>query len=253
MKLNNHLVLAALGLIVLLALTACGRPAVTAGAPSQGMKPGTAGASGAAESAKAGSEGAAGAAEGVKPGGENAAGGSSVASITNPGGLPPSSQVDNTNSQSGEEKMVVYRDTQSRYQVLFIDGWTMGAGDKPGSVKSALQDHSVQIVVVNSSGTSAMAFATTDEANVKTAVSGYQQLALKTRQIPYGAVVSLIYRYHAGQNPVTGKSLSYIAARVYVPRRGTNDLAIITVTGPASIYGDLTDIYDRIVNSFKWL
>jgi hypothetical protein len=236
MKLNKHLVRAVLGLIALLALAACGSPAATASAPGAGVKPGTASAPG----------------EGVKPSSEGTASGPSVASITNPGGLPPSAaQTNNTNT--GQETMVLYRDTQSRYQVLFVNGWTTSAGSVVGSIKSSFQDRSVQIAIVNSGGPSAMAFATADEANVKLAVSGYQRLALKTGQIPYGAVANLISSYQAGQNPVTGKSLSYIAARVYVPRQGTNDLAIITVTGPAPFYGDLTQIFDRIVNSFKWL
>ena len=75
---------------------------------------------------------------------------------------------------------------------------------------------------------------------------------IKPGQIPYGAVVSLIYSYQAGQNPVTGKTFKFLAARVYVPRQNSNDHALISVTGPATFYGDLTEIFDKIVNSFKW-
>ena len=260
-------------LLALVALAACGSPA----APKAASKPATVNPPTASQSpapavapsspptaqnnspaaeptASAGASG-----EGVKPGGEgapgaeggSAEGGPSAASVTNPGGLPPSTQGGNMNT--GEEKMVVYRDAQNRYQILFVNGWTTGAGNAAGSIESAFQDRSVEIAIVNSGGQSALAFATADEASVKSAVSGYQRLALKPGQILSGPVVSLIYRYQAGQNPVTGKALDFIAARVYAPRHGSNDLAIITVTGPAPVYSDLSDLFDRIVNSFKWM
>ena len=192
--------------------------------------------------------------EGVKPGGEGAGspeGGPSIPSVTDPGGLPPSAQAGNMNT--GEEKMVVYRDAPNRYQILFVNGWTTGAGNLAGSIKSTFQDRSAQIEIVSSGGKSPTEYATADEAKLKASLAGYQTLVLKPGQIPSGPVVSLIYRYQAGQNPVTGKGLNYIAARVYALRQGSNDLAIITVTGPAPFYGDLTEIFDRIVTSFKWL
>ncbi len=196
------------------------------------------------------------------PGGEGAPnaeggkleGGPSVASVTDPGGLPPSPPTnDPLIAQLGEEKMVVYREFQNRYQVLFVNGWTSGPGDAAGSVKSTSQDRSAQIVIVNSGGKSATEYATADEVQLKSSLASYQTIVLKPGQIPYGPVTSLIYRYQAGQNPVTGKGLNYIGARVYIPRQGSSDLAIITVTGPAQFYGDLTEVFDRIVNSFKWL
>lgn len=268
-----RLLLAALALLALVALAACGSPTAPK-APAQPVARGTAAPANssapavvptnppappnnppaAQPTAPASTSG-----EGVKPGGEGAPGtegsspegGPSIPSVTNPGGLPPSTQGGNMNT--GEEKMVVYRDAPNRYQILFVNGWTTGAGNAAGSIKSTFQDRRIEIAVVNSGGQSALAFATTDEPNVKSAVPGYQRLALKPGQIPSGPVVSLIYRYQAGQNPVTGKALDFIAARVYAPRPGSNDLAIITVTSPASVYSDLSDLFDRIASSFKWL
>ncbi len=191
----------------------------------------------------------------AKPGGEGGGqpeSGSSLPSVTDPGNLPPAPET-NQNSQAGEEQMAVYKDTQGRYQILFVNGWTSSAGDIPSGVKSSSQDSSAQVEVVNGSGQSALAFATADEAKVTAAVAGYQRLALKEGQIPYGPVASLIYRYQAGQNAVTGKALEFIAARIYIPRQGAMDMAIITVTGPAPSYVDMTQLFDRIVISFKWL
>jgi len=181
-------------------------------------------------------------------------GGPSVASVTDPGGLPPSPPTnDPVINNIGDERMVVQRDPQNRYQILFVSGWTVGAGDVTDSVKSTNKDRFIQIQVVNSGGKSTTDYATADEANLKTTVAGYQTVVIKPGKIPYGAVTSLIYRYQAGQNPVTGKGFNFIAARVYVPRSGSTDLAIITTTAPAQNYGDLSEIFDRIVNSFKWM
>ena len=52
-------------------------------------------------------------------GGGQPEGGSSLASLTDPGGLPPA--PGNSDSQAGEEKMAVYRDPQGRYQILFVN------------------------------------------------------------------------------------------------------------------------------------
>ncbi|MCL4487249.1 MAG: hypothetical protein M1570_03865 [Chloroflexi bacterium] len=191
---------------------------------------------------------------GPSSGGDRPEGGPSIASVTDPGGLPPSPPTsDPLINRLGEEKMVVFHDQNKRYQVLFVNGWQTSAVTTTTGVLSANKDRSAQIDVVSSGGKSAMDYATADEGNLKTAVPGYQTIVLKPGQIPYGAVVSLIYSYQAGQNPVTGKTLNYLAARVYVHRQNSNDLAIITVTGPAPFYGDLTEIFDRIVNSFKWM
>ncbi len=201
------------------------------------------------DSVKPGSEGAPGAEGAGRP-----EGGASVASVTDPGGLPPSPATnDPLLAQIGEEKMVVYRDSQNRYQVLFVNGWVTGTGDVVGSVKSSNQDRSVQIVVVSGAGKSAMALAAADEAGLKTSTPGYQTIVIKPGQTLAGQVVSLIYRYQAGQNPVTGKPLEFIAARVYIPRAGSSDVAVITTTGPAAFYGDLSEIFDRVVSSFKWI
>ena len=254
-KFSMRLMLAAFALLGLVALAACGSPAASKPtSPSRSAPAVVPSNPPAAPSSPPAAQPTAPAGEATKPGGEGVGkpeAGSSLPSVTDPGGLPPSAAQ--TNSQTGQEKMVVYRDPQKRYQVLFVSGWTTGAGGAPGSVQSTSQDHSVQIAIANSGGKNALAFATADEANVKTTVSGYQQLALKPGQIPSGSVTSLIYRYQAGQNPVTGKPLEHIAARVYVPRLGSNDMAIITVTAPATAYGDLTQIFDQIVASFKWM
>lgn len=261
-NLRLRLTSVALAAIALLALAACGSPAAP-NAPAQPIIPNLSASPNSQAVAPTSPPATQNNPPGIQPtepaaapGNEGAGteGGPSVASVTDPGGLPPSPPTnDPLINQIGDEKMVVHRESQGHYQVLFVNGWTNGPGDLPGSVKSASQDRSAQVAMVDSGGKSPIEYATADEARLKAAVPGYQTLVLKPGQIPYGPVASLIYRYQAGQNPVTGKSLNYIAARVYVPRQGSNDLAIITVTGPAQFYGDLSEIFDRIVTSFKWL
>ncbi len=256
-----RLMFAAFGL---LALAACGSPAASkpaaasnsapANPPAQAVVPGNPPATQnnpplaqPTAPASAPGEGAPNA-EGGRP-----EGGPSVASVTDPGGLPPSPPTnDPVINNIGDERMVVQRDTQNRYQILFVSGWSVGAGDVTDSVKSTNKDRFIQIQVVNSGGKSASDYAIADEAQLKTTVAGYQTVIIKPGKIPYGAVTSLIYRYQAGQNAVTGKGFNFIAARIYVPRPGSTDLAIITTTAPAPFYGDLSEIFDRIVNSFKW-
>ncbi len=263
-------IFAILALFAVLALAACGSPAASkppvqptlaskpvavnpAAQPATPSNPPAASSNPApaqlAEpTAALGSEGAPNA-EGGRP-----EGGPSVASVTDPGGLPPSPPTnDAVINNIGDERMVVQRDSQNRYQVLFVSGWTVNAGDVAGSVRSTNKDRFIQIQVVTSGGKSASDYAIADEAQLKASVSGYQTMVVKPGKIPYGAVTSLIYRYQAGQNAVTGKGLNFIAARVYVPRPNSTDLAIITTTAPAANYGDLSEIFDRIVNSFKWM
>lgn len=262
---NPRLALVGLALSAVVMLAACGSPAAKPAAANSQARPTLASNSQVAPNnppvAQNNSAPAQLAEPTAAPGGENAAnpeggrpeGGPSIASVTDPGGLPSSpSTNDPVINQIGEERMVVYRDSQNRYQVLLVNGWTTSAGDVAGSIRSTNKDRYIQIVTVNSGGKSASDYAAADDASLKASVAGYQTVATKPGTIPYGAVTSLIYRYQAGQNAVTGKGLNFIAARVYVPRPNSTDLAIITVTAPAQNYGDLSEIFDRIVNSFKW-
>lgn len=197
-------------------------------------------------------------AAGAKTGGEGGAtgaeGASSGPSVTNPGGLPASPPTnDPTINQMGQEQFVLYRDPQNRYQVSFVSTWQRQNGTTADSVLSRQGDRTIIVAPTSAGGKTATALAQADAAQFKASLAGYQQLALRPGTIPYGPVMTLIYRYMQGANAVTGKGNAYIAARVYVPRTGsTTDMAVVTVSAPAAFYGDLTQIFDPVVASFRW-
>lgn len=197
---------------------------------------------------------AAGARTGGEGGATGAEGAAAGPSITNPGGLPASPPTnDPTINQMGQEQYVLYRDPQNRYQVSFVSTWQRQNGTTADSVVSRQGDRTVNVALPPTSSRTASALAQAEAAHLKASLSGYQQLALRPGTIPYGPVTSLIYRFTQGANPVTGKGNAYIAARVYIPRSGsTTDMAVVTVSAPAAFYGDLTQIFDPVVASFRW-
>lgn len=202
------------------------------------------------EAAKTGGEGKT-TTEGAAAGSEGA---STNPSVTDPGGLPPSPPTnDPTIIQMGEERYIPYRDPKGNYQVSFVSTWQVSPGPAPESVVARQGDRTIHVEITATGGNDALARARADAARLASASPGYQQLALRPAQIPYGSVVSLIYRFEQGTNAVTGKGKPYISGRVYVPRQNSpREYATVTVTAPAPFYGDFTQIFDHVVRSFRW-
>jgi len=190
-------------------------------------------------------------------GGGEGGGGSETArgpTLTNPGNLPPAPETNNANanSQFGEERMAKVEDPTGQFTILFVDGWTQEPGSGQDSLRSAQGDWIAEVETIPSSGQSPEQVAQALDASRANGATGYQKLALQTGDVHGLPAASLIYQYESGSNSVTGKALRFIASQVFIGGGPADKLGHITVSAPYTVYGDVSEIFDKILAGFTW-
>ncbi len=194
--------------------------------------------------------------EGGEGGGANE--GPRTNSLTYPANLPaaPSSESENNgngaDSQIGEELMVKYEDPQGNYSVLFVDSWVQEPGDQPDSIRSIYGDWTTEVAVIPSDGKTAQQMAEALDASLSGSITGYLKIAIQSGDVNGMPAASLTYQYESGTNPVTGKGLSFIATQVLIENQTGDKIARLTFSTPASVYGDVSEIFDKILAGYVW-
>ncbi|HBO33490.1 MAG TPA: hypothetical protein DD636_01910 [Anaerolineaceae bacterium] len=174
-------------------------------------------------------------------------------SLTNPGGLPAApTSGDNENSQSGEERMVKAEDPAGLFSILFVDKWTQESGSTPGSLRSSQSDGYAEAEVISAQGKTPMQAAQALDASRANSADGYQKLVIQDGTVNGLVAASLIYQYEAGTNPVTGKALKFIASQIFISDGPADKLGHVTFAAPYAYYGDLSEIFDKILAGFSW-
>lgn len=180
--------------------------------------------------------------------------GPSGPTLTNPGGLPPAPQTNNPAlAQLGEERMIKVQDTTGQYSILFVDSWTQGVGSEAGSLRSSQDEWYAEVTVVPANSESPKQAAQDLDASQANGVAGYKKLALQTGDVHGLPAASLIYEYESGNNPVTGKPLRFIASQVFIGGGPPGVFARVTFSAPYTFYGDLSEVFDKILAGFVWL
>lgn len=179
-------------------------------------------------------------------------------SLTYPANLPaaPASENENNgngaNSQIGEELMVKYEDPLGNYTILFVDTWTQEPGPLPDSVRSVNDDWVTEVAVLPADGKTAQQMAEALDASSLGSTAGYQKFALQIADINGVPAASLTYQYESGTNPVTGKGLPFIATQVFIENQAGDKIAQLVFSAPLSVYGDVSEIFDKILAGFVW-
>ena len=225
--------LVTLGVILSLTLAACGRRASSSPNPASPT-------AAAVKGEKGGGEGG---------GGEAARG----PTLTNPGGLPPAPQSGGQNtSQIGEERMVKVHDTAGRFGILFVDNWKQEAGSTSGGLLSSQGDWIAKAEIVPVKGQTPLQAARAVDSSQANGATGYQQLGIREGNVHGLPAASIIYQYEAGTSAVTGKPLKFVASQVFVGGGPTGSLGHVTFSAPYAYYGDISEIYDKILVGFTW-
>lgn len=218
----------ALAILFGLSVTACARNRTTGSAPAVASK-------------EAGGE-RGGGTEGVRG-----------PTLTNPGGLPAAPETGNANlSQLGEERMVKVDDPKGRFSVLFVDDWTQEPGSTPDSLRSRQSDWYAEVEVVSEQNQTPLKAAQAVDTSLARATAGYQRLALTQGDVHGLPGASVIYQYDSGTSPVTGKPQRFVASQVFVGGGPANSLGHVTVSAPYAFYGDISEIFDKILAGFAW-
>lgn len=187
-------------------------------------------------------------------GGEGGGGaeGSRGPTLTNPGGLPAAPEDGNANSQLGEERMLKIEDPSGQFSILLVDGWTQEPGSAQGSLRSAQGDWVAEVGTVSAGGKTPEVTVQALDTSQANGASGYQKIALQTGDVNGLPAASLIYQYDSGTNPVTGKALRFIASEVFIGGGPKDTLGHITFSAPYAYYGDVSEIFDKILAGFTW-
>ncbi len=196
-------------------------------------------------------------ASGEKAGGEGGGGGAEAPrgpTLINPGGLPPAPQASNSMmlAHLGQERMVKVKDTKGQFSILFVDSWKQGSGSTPGSLRSSQKDWYAEAEAINAKGKTPLQAAQALNASHANGIAGYKELALQQGNIHALPAVSLIYQYEARTNPVTGKPLRFVASQVFIGGGPANKLGHVTFIAPYAYYGDLSEIFDKVLAGFSW-
>ena len=173
--------------------------------------------------------------------------------LTNPGGLPPAPAInDPALAQLGEERMVRVAGPKGQFSILFVDGWQQSPGKAPNSIRSTQKKWYAEANVVSANGHTPEQAARALDASRANSASGYHRLALQKGSVHGLPAASLIYEYGAGTNPVTGKPLRFIASEVFIGGGPAGKLGHVTFVAPYAFYGDLTEVFDKILAGFTW-
>lgn len=193
-------------------------------------------------------------ASGEGGGGEGGGGGEAPRgqTLTYPGGLPAAPEEGNANSQFGEERMLKAEDPTGQFAILLVDGWEQGAGKGQDSLRSAQGDWVAEIGTIPSGGKTPEEIALALDASQANDSVGYQKIALQTGDVNGLPAASLIYQYDSGSNPVTGKALRFIASEVFIGGGPADAFGHLTFSAPYAFYGDVSEIFDKILAGFAW-
>jgi len=136
---------------------------------------------------------------------------------------------------------VVYTDPSAHYAIKYPEGWAQsGAG--PNVV---IRDKNNIVRIVVRKGPAGVASATRD----LRALAGVKVVrAPQAQALPSGAAVKAAYSTQSAPNPVTGKRVTLMVDRYYVPHGGR--VAIVDLGTPVGV--DNVDAYRLMIQSFRW-
>ena len=156
------------------------------------------------------------------------------------------------NSQFGEEKMVKVEDPSGKFTILFVDTWLQESGNTPNSLRSKQDEWVAEVEIVSANDQTPEQAVQALNASQANNTSGYKKLALQSGSVHGLPAFSLIYEYGSGVNPVTEKPLRYIGSQVFVGGGPAGLLGHLTFSAPASFYGDVSEIFDKILSGYDW-
>jgi hypothetical protein len=150
-------------------------------------------------------------------------------------------------ANNGEAQSVTYVDSRYHYRIDAPGHITAAADGSAGFVGPAER---IQITVIQASTTDLPALAHSDIASLPASLTGFQLKSGPTMIALSGKPAEkFVYTYSAGVSLVTGKPLSLVGVRYYIPKDAST-LAVVS-------YGIAADQYDPqgaddIASTFRW-
>jgi len=136
---------------------------------------------------------------------------------------------------------VVYTDPSAHYAIKYPEGWAQSGG----RTNVVIRDKNNIVRIVVRKGPAGVASATRELG----ALAGVKVVhAPQAQALPSGAAVKAVYSTQSAPNPVTGKRVTLMVDRYYVPHGGR--VAIVDLGTPVGV--DNVDAYRLMIQSFRW-
>jgi hypothetical protein len=136
---------------------------------------------------------------------------------------------------------VAYTDPSAQYAIKYPEGWAQSGG----GTSVVIRDKNNIIRIVVRKGSAGVASVTRD----LRAVAGVRLVQVPQAQaLPSGAAVKAVYSTQSAPNPVTGKRVTLMVDRYYIPHDG--HVAIVDLGTPVGV--DNVDAYRLMIQSFRW-
>ena len=173
--------------------------------------------------------------------------------LTNPGGLPPAPETGNSSlSQLGEERMIKINDPSGQFSILFVDNWKREQDRTRGNIRSSKSKWYAEAEMIKANNRTPKNAAEARDIFLSGSTLGYKKNTIRTGNVHGLPAASIIYQYQKDRNPVTGKPLRFMASEIFIGGGMGNMLGHVTFSAPYAYYGDLSEIFDRILAGFSW-
>jgi hypothetical protein len=127
-----------------------------------------------------------------------------------------------------------------------VEGWGIKLG--PGTGVTISDKDSAETVAVTAGKQSILAYASADISRLARNSPKYHLVSRGNVRLAAGTSIHVQYRTLSSKDPVTGKRVSVLVDRYYVPGSGKH--AILTLQTPVGV--DNVDAFRLIAQSFRW-
>ena len=134
------------------------------------------------------------------------------------------------------------------YSIEYVEGWVQAHLTGDGVRMSDIDSFERVTLAARTSRPLATFVSGPGMAQTKREYQGVVKVSANPLKLPAGSAVLLVFKARSAPDPVTGKQVTLVVDRYYVP--GRSRMAVITLATPVGV--DNVDAFRRIARSFTW-
>lgn len=170
---------------------------------------------------------------------------SGASTIPATGALTPEAKATAAGDIPDTQAFLTFRNAAAGYSMQYPEGW---AQKSSGTLTTIQNKNNLVRITVAKGATATLASAQADLVKLKAATPSLTFQPPSEVALPSGTIVKVVYSTESAPNPVTGKRVTLVVDRYYVP--GTGKLAIVDLGTPQGV--DNIDAYRQMIESFQW-
>jgi PsbP len=162
-----------------------------------------------------------------------------------PSALTPETEQSPAGDIPDNQVFLTYRDAASGYSIDYPEGWARQGSGKRVTFRD--KNNLVRIEIANGAGVTIAG--ASEQLQKLRRLTPSLRFTSPTRVTASGQpVVKVVYSTRSAANPVTGKRVTLVVDRYYVPGAGRH--AVVDLGTPEGV--DNVDAYRLMIESFKW-